>query len=140
MSAKVLLVDLKNPNVFVGFIKKINARTKKIIPKAAPKSWATSSKKSSCSSPNSSAKENPAISIFSKSSLSSSNSLFNSFSSLGWTSKAPSNPYSPWIIAELMVIIPNPAVAVTASSSYELDKSADANCWNSGGICADVAL
>ena len=83
MSAKVLLVDLKNPNVFVGFIKKINARTKKIIPKAAPKSWATSSKKSSCSSPNSNAKENPAISIFSKSSLNSSNSLFNSFSSLG---------------------------------------------------------
>ena len=83
ISANVLLDDLKNPNVFVGFIKKINARTKKIIPKAAPKSWAISSKKSSCSSPKSNAKENPEISILSKSSLSSSNSLFNSFSNLG---------------------------------------------------------
>ena len=57
MSAKVRLEDLKNPKVFVGFIKNINARTKNIIAKAAPKSCATSCKKSSCSSPNNKERE-----------------------------------------------------------------------------------
>ena len=128
MSAKVRLEDLKNPKVFVGLIKNINARTKNIIAKAAPKSCATSCKKSSCSSPNNKEREKPAKSIFSKFSLSWINSLFNATSILGCSTNTPSNPNSAPINAEFIVIIPKPAVAVTSSSLYELDRSADANC------------